>query len=126
LTAYPEIAPPPAPGKEAAKKPQKARVEFLNCKGFSYKVKLIGWECGSRGLDADFWRECLQLHIGTTWCPEWNGVEELHVAPGESFRFWIFPKATFSDEQFRTRVNLGNLGTVHLLINGQEVAVKIG
>jgi hypothetical protein len=125
LSAYPEIAAPPPTGKEAAKKPQKARCEFLNCTSVSYKVKMIGWDCGSRGLDADFWRGCFQLRLGNSWYPEWNGVEELHVPPGESFRFWIFPKSTFTDEQFRARVNSGNLGTVHLLIDGKEIAVSV-
>jgi hypothetical protein len=127
LTAYPEIVGPPAPGKEPAKKPQKVRCEFLNCTESSYKVKVISWDPVTlMGLDADFWRGCLQLRIGTTWCPEWNGVEELNVPSRESFRLWLFPKATFSDDQFKTRVNLGNLGTVHLLINGKEVAVSVG
>jgi hypothetical protein len=77
----------------------------------------MGWDCGSRGLGADFWRECLQLRIVNYWCPEWNGVEELHVPPREFFRCWLFPKAAFSDEQFKARVSLGNLGTLHLLIS---------
>lgn len=126
LTAYPEIAGPPGPGKEPAKKPQKVRCEFLNCTQLSYKAKVLSWDPVTlTGLDADFWRGCLQLRLGTTWCPEWNGVEELHVPPGESFRLWLFPKATFSDEQFKTRVNSGNLGTVHLLINGKEIPVSV-
>ncbi len=125
-TAYPEIAGPPAPGKEAAKKPQKVRFEFLNSAQVSYRVKVISWDGGSRGLDADFWRGCLQLRIAGSWYPEWNGVEELHVAPGESFRLWLFPKSTFSDEQFRARVNSGHLGTLHLLLNGKEITVLVG
>jgi hypothetical protein len=126
LTAYPVIAGLPSPGKEPAKKPQKVRCEFLNCADFSYKVKMIGWECGSRGLDADLWRGVLQLRLANSWYPESTGVEELHVPPGESFRFWVFPKSVFSDEQFRARVNSGTLGTVHLLINGKEIAVSVG
>lgn len=127
LTAYPEIAGPPETGKEPAKKPQKVRAEFLNCTEFSYKVKVLGWECGSRGLDVDFWRKCLQLRIGGDWYPHWwNAVEELHVAPGEYFRIWAFPKATLSDEQFKARVNAGNIGSVRFLINGKEVAVLVG
>jgi len=126
LTFYPEIVPPPALGKEPAKKPQKIRCEFLNCTELSYKVKVLSWDCGSRGFSADFWRGCLQLRIGTYWCPEWNGVEELHVPPGEVFRLWVFPKDTLTDDQFKARVNLGNLGTVHLLINGKEIVVSVG
>ena len=125
-SAYPEIAGPPAPGKEQAKKPQKARCEFLNCTDFSYKVKVLSWDSGSRGLDADFWRGCLQLLIGGSWCPEWNGVEELHVPPGESFRFWLFPKGSLGNDEFKARVNLGHLGTVHFLINGKEIALPVG
>jgi hypothetical protein len=126
LTAYPEIAGPPAPGNEPAKKPQKIRCEFLNRMDFSYKVKVVSWDCGSRGLRADFWRGCLQLHIGTSWCPEWNGVEELHVPPGESFRMWLYPQESLSDNLFSERVRLGNLGTVHLLLNGKEITVSVG
>lgn len=125
-SAYPEIAGPPAPGNEPAKKPQKVRCEFVNCTDVSYKVKIISWDCGSRGLDADFWLGCLQLRLGNSWYPEWSGVEELHVPPGEAFRFWVFPKSTFNDEQFRARVNTGNLGIAHFLINGKEVAVPVG
>jgi hypothetical protein len=126
LTAYPEIVGPPAPGKEPAKQPQKIRCEFLNCMDFSYKVKVLSWDSGNRGLPADFWRGCLQLHIGTSWCPEWNGVEELHVPPGESFRMWLYPRNSLSDNLFKERVISGDLGTVHLLLNGKEIAVSIG
>jgi hypothetical protein len=127
LSVYPEIAGPPQPGTPPAKKPQKVRCEFLNCKEFSYKVKVISWDRGkSHGLDADFWRECLQLRIANYWCPEWNGVGELHVPPGEVFRMWLYPNVTFSDDQFRARVYQGNLGTIHLFINGKEITVSVG
>ena len=126
ITAYPEIVPPPEPGKEPVKKPQKIRCEFLNCMDFSYKVKVVSWDCGNSGLPADFWRGCLQLRIGTSWCPEWNGVEELHVPSGESFRMWLYPRNSLSDNLFKERVISGNLGTVHLLLNGKEIAVSIG
>lgn len=127
LTAYPEIAGPPQPGKEPAKKPQKIRAEFLNCEEFSYRVKVISWERGrSNGLDAGFWRGCLQLRIANTWYPEWNGVEELNVPPGEAFRIWLYPNATLSDDQFKERIYLGNLGTIHFLVNGKEIAVPVG
>ena len=127
LSVYPEIAGTPQPGTAPAKKPQKVRCEFLNCSEFSYKVKVISWDRGrGHGLDAGFWRECLQLRIANAWYPEWFGAEELHVPPGEAFRIWLYPNATFSDDQFRTRVQQGNLGTVHLFINGKEIAVSVG
>src|ERR1039458_9215339 len=126
LTAYSEIAGPPSPGQEAAKKPQKERCEFLNCTHVSYKVKMISWDRGTRGLDAEFWRGCLQIRIANSWYPEWNGVEELHVPPGESFRMWLYPQESLSDNLFRERVRAGNLGTVHLLLNGKEIAVSVG
>jgi hypothetical protein len=126
LTSYPEIAGPPQPGKGPAKKPQKIRAEFLNCEEVSYRVKVISWERGrSNGVDAGFWRGCLQLRIANTWYPEWNGVEELHVPPGEAFRIWLYPNVTLSDDQFKDRINSGNLGTIHFLINGKEIAVPI-
>jgi hypothetical protein len=127
LSVYPEIAGPPQPGQQPAKKPQKIRVEFLNCMEFSYRVKVISWERGTNnGLDAGFWRGCLQLRIAGNWYPEWTGTEELHVAPGEAFRIWLYPNATFSDDQFKARIYSGNLGTIHFLINGKEVAILIG
>jgi hypothetical protein len=127
LSVYPEIAGPPQPGKEQAKKPQKVRCEFLNCTEFSYKVKVISWDRGkSHGLDAGFWRGCLQLRIANAWYPEWYGAEELHVPPGEAFRIWLYPNATFSDDQFKARVYQGNLGAVHLFVNGTETAVSVG
>ena len=126
ITAYPTIAGPPEPGQEPAQKPQKAKCEFLNSANVAYKVKLIRWECGSGGLDADVWAGSIQLRIQGEWYPNWLHSGELHVAPGEQFRFWAFPKGTLTDEQFKARVNAGHLGTVHLLINGKEVSVVVG
>jgi len=126
ITAYAEIALPPEPGKQPASRPQKARCEFLNCTDISYKIRVLNWDNGARGLDAGVIRTCLQLRIANNWWPIPDGVEELHVAPGESFRFWVFPKAAFENEQFKARVALGNLGIVHLWINGQEVTVSVG
>jgi hypothetical protein len=125
LSAYPEVSGPVPFGQEPVKKPQKIRCEFMNCSNVSYKVRVISWESGKYGLDADFWRGCLQLRIGTTWCPEWNGVEELHIPPSEPFRLWVFPKTPFNKDSFTERVNSGDLGTIHLLINGTAVAVPL-
>ena len=125
IKAEPEITRPSEPGKLAARHPQKARCEFLNCIDIPYKLKVLSWDGRNNGLDAGFVRQTLQLRIVNDWCPIPDGVEELHIPPRESFRFWLFPRTVFNDEQFKARVALGNLGTVHFWINGQEIVIPV-
>jgi hypothetical protein len=115
------------PAEPPATYPLKLRSEFMNCTDWSYKVRVLKWTCG-KNLELDILRSCLQLRIVQSWCPDPNGVEELHVPPGDYFRIWAFPKDDrfLSFDSFKQRVDLGDLGTIHFWINGQEVAVKVG
>jgi hypothetical protein len=125
IKADAEEAAPPRPGEKPADYPQKVRCEFLNSTDVSYKVRVLKWECGNRGLDAGLLRSCLQIRVANGWYPAPYGAEELHVPPGEYFRIWVFPKTTVPREQLEQRVSLGNLGTVHFWVDGQEVTVSV-
>jgi hypothetical protein len=125
VTADPEIA-VPKPGAPPANNPQKVRCELLNYTDISYKIRVLNWDSGTRGLNAGVIRQCLQLRIANDWWPKPDGVEELHVPPGESFRMWLYPKDSLSDNLFKEIVRSGNLGTVHFLLNGKEIAVSVG
>ena len=46
--------------------------------------------------------------------------------PVKRLEFGCIPNATLSDDQFKERIYLGNLGTIHFLVNGKEIAVPVG
>lgn len=125
IKSEPEEAAPSKLGEEKSY-PQKVRCEFLNSADVAFKVKTLTWDSSNRGMNAFLPKPCLQIRIASRWWPQPDGVEELHVPPGESFRLWLSPTPPLSQEQFLQRVGLGNLGIVHLLVNGKDVAVTVG
>ncbi|SPF35231.1 hypothetical protein SBA4_1620002 [Candidatus Sulfopaludibacter sp. SbA4] len=84
-----------------------------------------GWKAMSGGMRAKIVSSTLQLKLGGTWCPEKQGVDRLHLPPGEMMQTWI-DVGSYSPDEIERRCEAETpIGTLVLLVSGTEVELPV-
>jgi hypothetical protein len=98
--------------------------EFQSMSERCIKVRTSKWLAGN-GIEAKHLSDTLYIRVGTEWYPKGDGLAEVLVPPGGDFRSWVAPTGDPTAEELQRRCNNTNLGTLFLLIDGQEVQVRV-
>jgi predicted nucleotide-binding protein len=90
------------------------------------EIRHSRWKAGSGGIKANIVPSTLQVKLGTTWCPEKQGIELMHLPAGDSIQTWIDPAAEYTPKDLDYRCQAeASVGSLILLVNGIEVEVVV-
>jgi hypothetical protein len=113
------------PEEKATFKP-KVWVDIRNDSGACVAIRHLGWNTIAGGISIKYGPHSLQLKIGRFWCPEAEGVEQLQVPFGETFRVWVQPgeQHDMSDLQRRCE-SAGKVGNLSLRVDDMDAQIEV-
>jgi hypothetical protein len=115
-----------ANAEEKATYKPKVWVDIRNDNNACVAVRHLGWRTVPGGVSIKYGPASMQLRMGEFWCPEAEGVEQLHVPFGETFRVWVQPGEPYGMRDLETRCeSSGKIGTLLLRVNEIEVHLHV-
>jgi hypothetical protein len=79
-----------------------------------------------KGVTVKYGPSSFQLKIGHVWCPEKDGVDRVHVPPGELFRLWMQPTDDFEFKDLERRcLTEGQIAILSLQVNGTRIKITV-
>jgi hypothetical protein len=104
--------------------PLKIRYQMRNTSLRCADVTTQGYKLTNPLISKQVVSEVLQLKVNSKWSPEPDGVPRIAILPGQEFRGWIAANdGIFKKEQIEKQI--GKLGAIVLLVDGNVVAVNI-
>ena len=105
---------------------RKIWIQFRNQSDECLLIRQPVWRTISAGIRANIRQGTFQLQLGTTWCPEKIGTQQINLPPGDLCRLWAEPEESTSTDTVRQMCQADqSIGTVALLANGEEIVVPV-
>jgi predicted nucleotide-binding protein len=113
------------PEEKANYKP-KVWVDIRNDSGACLTIRHMGWSPTRAGISIKYGPPSMQLKIGRYWCPEKEGVEQLHVPSGETLRTWVQPAQQHDMKDLEQRCESeGKIGNLLLRVDDINVQIPV-